>query len=229
MSAAKIHAQAIISPEAKIGAGVEVSAFAVVGASVELGEGCVLHPHAVVSGPSKFGARNVFHSFCVIGGDPQDYTFGGERVELEAGDGNIYREYVTISRGTIKGGGITRIGNNNFFLAYAHVGHDCEIGSHTLFVNGATLAGHVSVEDFVTVGALCIYRGEHRDYPGCAAVFAGRDRAENQVLWAEHDRAGAQGIFRGADQDAAESVPGAGALEEEHDAGARSDAERASR
>ena len=153
MSAAKIHAQAIVSPEAKIGAGAEVGAFAVVGAGVEFGEGCVLYPHAVVNGPSKFGARNVFHSFCVIGGDPQDYTFGGERVGLEAGDGNTYREYVTISRGTAKGGGITRIGNNNFFLAYSHVGHDCQIGSNTLFVNGATLAGHVTVEDFVTVGA----------------------------------------------------------------------------
>ena len=153
MSAARIHAQAIVSPEAKIGAGAEVGAFAVVGAGVEFGEGCVLHPHAVVNGPSKFGAKNVFHSFCVIGGDPQDYTFGGERVGLEAGDGNTYREYVTISRGTAKGGGITRIGHNNFFLAYSHVGHDCQIGSNTLFVNGATLAGHVTVEDFVTVGA----------------------------------------------------------------------------
>ena len=153
MSAAKIHAQAIVSPEAKIGAGAEVGAFAVVGAGVEFGEGCVLHAHAVVNGPSKFGAKNVFHSFCVIGGDPQDYTFGGERVGLEAGDGNTYREYVTISRGTAKGGGITRLGNNNFFLAYSHVGHDCQIGSNTLFVNGATLAGHVTVEDFVTVGA----------------------------------------------------------------------------
>jgi UDP-N-acetylglucosamine acyltransferase len=153
MSAASIHAQAIVSPEAKIGAGAEVGAFAVVGAGVEFGEGCVLHPHAVVNGPAKFGAKNVFHSFCVIGGDPQDYTFGGERVGLEAGDGNTYREYVTISRGTAKGGGITRIGNNNFFLAYSHVGHDCQIGSNTLFVNGATLAGHVTVEDFVTLGA----------------------------------------------------------------------------
>ena len=153
MSAAKIHAQAIVSPEAKIGAGAEVGAFAVVGAGVEFGEGCVLHPHAVVNGPSKFGAKNVFHSFCVIGGDPQDYTFGGEHVGLEAGDGNTYREYVTISRGTAKGGGITRIGNNNFFLAYSHVGHDCQIGSNTLFVNGATLAGNVMVEDFVTIGA----------------------------------------------------------------------------
>jgi len=153
MSPAKIHAQAIVSPEAKIGAGVEVGAFAVVGAGVELGEGCVLHPHAVVQGPARFGARNVFYPFCLVGGDPQDYTFRGERVELEAGEGNIYRECVTISRGTVKGGETTRIGDNNFFLAYSHVGHDCQVGSNTLFVNGATLAGHVTVQDFVTVGA----------------------------------------------------------------------------
>jgi UDP-N-acetylglucosamine acyltransferase len=153
MSPAKIHPQANVSPEAKIGAGVEVGAFAVVGAGVELGEGCVLYPHAVVGGPARFGARNVFYPFCVIGGDPQDYTFRGERVELEAGEGNIYRECVTIGRGTVKGGKTTRVGNNNFFLAYSHVGHDCQVGSNTLFVNGATLAGHVTVEDFVTVGA----------------------------------------------------------------------------
>ena len=153
MSPAKIHPQAIVSPEAKIGAGVEVGAFAVVGAGVELGEGCVLYPHAVVDGPARFGARNAFYPFCVIGGDPQDYTFRGERVELEAGEGNIYRECVTIGRGTVKGGKTTRVGDNNFFLAYSHVGHDCQVGSNTLFVNGATLAGHVTVEDFVTVGA----------------------------------------------------------------------------
>jgi len=153
MSDGKIHAQAVVSPAAKLGAGVEVGAFAVVGANVELGEGCVLHPHAVVQGPSKFGARNVFHPFCVIGGDPQDYTFRGEHVELVAGNGNIFREHVTISRGTKKGGGVTRIGNDNFFLAYSHIGHDCQVGSNTLFVNGATLAGHVTVQDFVTLGA----------------------------------------------------------------------------
>jgi len=153
MNSAKIHAQAMVSPEAKIGAGVEVGAFAVVGASVELGEGCVLHPHAVVYGPSRFGVKNVFHPFCVVGGDPQDYTFQGEPVELLAGDENIFREHVTISRGTKKGGGVTRLGNSNFFLSYSHVGHDCRVGSHTLFVNGATLAGHVTVEDYVTLGA----------------------------------------------------------------------------
>ena len=148
-----IHAQAVISPEAKLAKGVQVGAFAVVGPGVELGEGCVLHAHAMVQGPAKFGPGNVFHSFCVVGGDPQDYTFAGEHVELEAGEENIFREYVTISRGTKKGGGVTRIGSKNFFLAYSHVGHDCQVGSNTLFVNGATLAGHVTVQDFVTIGA----------------------------------------------------------------------------
>jgi UDP-N-acetylglucosamine acyltransferase len=153
MSNAKIHAHALVSPTAKIAEGVEVGAFAVVGADVELGANCVVHPHAVISGPSKFGARNIFHSFSVIGGDPQDYTFRGERVELVAGDGNIFREHVTVTRGTQKGGGVTRLGNDNFFLAYSHVGHDSQVGNGTLFVNGATLAGHVTVQDFVTVGA----------------------------------------------------------------------------
>jgi len=148
-----IHPQAIVSPEAKLGADVRIGAYAVVGEGVELGDGCVLHEHAVVRGPSKFGAGNVIHPFCVIGGDPQDYTFRDERVELIAGEENIFREYVTISRGTVKGGGVTRVGNKNFFLAYSHVGHDCQIGSNTLFVNGATLAGHVTVQDFVTLGA----------------------------------------------------------------------------
>src|SRR5271165_94894 len=149
----QIHEHAVVSSDAKLAKGVQVGAFAVVGAGVELGEGCVVHPHAVVHGPAKFGAGNEFHHFCVIGGDPQDYSFAGEHVELGVGDENIFREYVTISRGTKKGGGVTRIGSKNFFLAYSHVGHDCQVGSKTLFVNGATLAGHVTVQDFVTIGA----------------------------------------------------------------------------
>jgi UDP-N-acetylglucosamine acyltransferase len=153
MSIGKIHPQAMVSPAAKVGEGVDIGAFAVVGAGVELGDGCDVHPHAVVYGPAKFGDRNIFHPFCVIGGDPQDYTFRGEHVELAVGDGNIFREHVTVSRGTTKGGGTTRIGNNNFFLSYSHVGHDCQIGNNTLFVNGATLAGHVTVQDFATLGA----------------------------------------------------------------------------
>ena len=151
----EIHPQAILAGSAKLGEGVKIGAGAVVGEEVELGDGCHLHPHAVVQGPSKFGENNVFHPFCVIGGEPQDYTFRGERAELIAGDGNIFREYVTVSRGTQKGGGKTVLGDDNFFLAYSHIGHDCRIGSNTLLVNGATLAGHVTIEDFVTIGALC--------------------------------------------------------------------------
>src|SRR6267142_4253110 len=123
---------------------------AVVAASAKLGKGVKIGPYAVVGGPSKFGKNNTFYSFSAIGGDPQDYTFRGERTEMVAGDGNIFREYVTVSRGTQKGGGKTFLGDGNFLLAYSHIGHDCSIGSNTLFVNGATLAGHVTVEDFAT-------------------------------------------------------------------------------
>lgn len=154
MTKSKIHPQAIVAASAKLGAHVQIGAFAVVGEEVEIGEGSVLHPHAVVQGPSKFGKNNVFHPFCVVGGDPQDYTYRSERVELVVGDGNIFREYVTVSRGTEKGGGRTCLGNDNFILAYSHIGHDCQIGSHNLLINGATLAGHVTMEDHATVGAL---------------------------------------------------------------------------
>jgi UDP-N-acetylglucosamine acyltransferase len=154
MSAPEIHPSASIAPTAKLAPGVKVGALAVVGDGVELGPGCLLYPHAVVYGPSRFGNANVFHPFSVVGGDPQDYTFAGERTELIAGDQNIFREYVTVSRGTKKGGGVTRIGNENFFLAYSHIGHDCQIGNQNLFVNAATLAGHVTIEDYATVGAL---------------------------------------------------------------------------
>jgi len=154
MSAPVIHPSSVVAASANLAPGVRVGAFAVIGEEVELGEDCEVHAHAVVSGPSRFGAANVFYPFCVIGGDPQDYTFAGERTELIAGDKNIFREYVSVSRGTNKGGGITRIGDENLFLAYSHIGHDCQIGSNNLFVNAATLAGHVTVEDFTTIGAL---------------------------------------------------------------------------
>jgi len=156
MSAPEIHPQAVVASSAKLAAGVKVGAYAVVGEEAELGEGCVLHAHATAGGPAKYGRNNVFYPFCAIGGDPQDYTFRGERTELLVGDGNIFREYVTVNRGTVKGGGVTRIGNENFFLAYAHVGHDDQIGNQTLFVNGATLAGHVKVEDFATIGSFSV-------------------------------------------------------------------------
>ena len=152
MSSSPVHELAIVAASAKIGSGVRVGAYAVIGDHVELGEGCVLHSHALVQGPSKIGRNNVFHPFCSVGGDPQDFRFQGEKTELEVGDGNTFREYVTISRGTVGGGGKTTIGSGNLFLASSHVGHDCHVGDHILFVNGATLAGHVTVEDYATIG-----------------------------------------------------------------------------
>jgi UDP-N-acetylglucosamine acyltransferase len=151
----EIHSHAIISPRARIGAGVQIGAYAVVGDDVELGDGCVLQHHAVVQGPARLGRGNRIYPFAVIGGDPQDLTFGGESVSLEIGDENIFREFCTVNRGTAKGGGVTRVGSHNLIMNYAHIGHDDQIGSHTVFVNGATLAGHVTVEDYATIGAFC--------------------------------------------------------------------------
>lgn len=151
----EIDSRASIAKSARIGNRVRIGPFAVVGEEVELGENCVVEPHAVIRGPAKIGAENRFDSFSAIGGDPQDLTYSGERVFLEIGDKNLFREFVTISRGTKKGGGTTRIGSRNMFMAYAHVAHDCQVGNDTLFVNGGTLAGHVSVEDHATIGAFC--------------------------------------------------------------------------
>lgn len=154
MSKHEIHAQAVVSPGAKLGEGVSVAAFAVIGPHVTLGDGCIVHSHAVIQGPSKFGEKNIFHPFCAVGVDPQDLTFHGERTELVVGEGNTFRESVTVSRGTKKGGGTTKIGSNNLFMAYTHIGHDTVVGDHTIFANAATVAGHVVIEDHATVGAL---------------------------------------------------------------------------
>lgn len=151
----QIDARAMISPGARIGARSRIDAFAVIGDEVELGEGCVVHPHAVVRGPARIGRENIFHPFCSIGGAPQDLTYAGERTELVIGDANVFHEYVTVNRGTAKGGGVTRVGSKNLFMAYSHVAHDCVVGDSTVFANGATLAGHVTVEDFAGVGAFC--------------------------------------------------------------------------
>jgi UDP-N-acetylglucosamine acyltransferase len=153
MTMQAIHAQAVVAPSAKLGAGVQVGAYAVIGENVEIGEGCILHAHAVIQGPSRFGKNNVFHPFCSVGADPQDLKFQGERTELIAGDSNVFRENVTVSRGTVGGGAKTVIGSGNLFMAYSHIAHDCHVCDNTVFANGATLAGHVEVEDFVSIGA----------------------------------------------------------------------------
>jgi len=149
----EIDPRAIVSSSANIGSGARVGAFAVVGDEVELGGDCVLEPHAVVRGPARIGRKNIFDSFCSVGGDPQDLKFSGERTELVVGDAKRFREFSTVSRGTTQGGGVTRIGSNNLFMAYSHIAHDCIVGSHTVFANGATLAGHVTIEDYANVGA----------------------------------------------------------------------------
>ncbi|MGC2416918.1 MAG: acyl-ACP--UDP-N-acetylglucosamine O-acyltransferase [Candidatus Acidiferrales bacterium] len=152
-----IDPRAVVSPSAKLGNCVQVGAFAVVGDEVELGDGCVVESHAVVSGPSTFGRKNHFFSFSIVGGDPQDLTYTGQRVRLEVGDENEFREFCTVHRGTIKGGGVTRLGSHNLIMAYAHIGHDCQIGNHVILTNGAQLAGHSVVEDYAGISAFCLF------------------------------------------------------------------------
>jgi len=150
-----IHPTAIIDPSAKIPAFCEIGPYCIVAPGVELGMNCKLHAHVVLGGPSKFGCDNEIYPFAVVGGDPQDITYRGEPTHLEVGDRNVIREYVTITRGTLKGGGTTRVGNDTMIMAYTHIGHDSVIGDHAMLINGATLAGHVSVEEWAVVGALC--------------------------------------------------------------------------
>ncbi|HEY4932892.1 MAG TPA: acyl-ACP--UDP-N-acetylglucosamine O-acyltransferase [Terriglobales bacterium] len=150
-----IHPTAIVDPSAKVPASCSIGAYCVIRADVELGENCQLLSHVVVGGPTKIGSDNQIHSFAVIGGAPQDITYRGEPTRLEIGDRNIIREYVTITRGTAKGTGVTRVGSDVLIMAYTHIGHDCEIGDHSMLINGATLAGHVTVEEWAVVGALC--------------------------------------------------------------------------
>jgi UDP-N-acetylglucosamine acyltransferase len=146
---ASIHPTAVVEASAKLGASVQVGAFCYIGDEVEVGDNTRFGPHCSVHGPTRIGRDNRFIGHCAIGGEPQDKKYGGERVELEIGDGNVFREFVTINRGTGNGGGVTRIGDDNWMLAYTHVAHDCMIGSHCVFSNNATLAGHVSVGDHV--------------------------------------------------------------------------------
>src|SRR5579862_831529 len=119
--------RSVVSPSARLGEGVKIGAFAIVGDEVELGDGCELMPHAVVRGPARIGRNNLFHPFCSIGGDPQDLTYAGERTDLLVGDSNIFHECMTVNRGTGKGGGTTRVGSHNLFMAYSHVAHDCRV------------------------------------------------------------------------------------------------------
>ncbi|HEX5123386.1 MAG TPA: acyl-ACP--UDP-N-acetylglucosamine O-acyltransferase [Rhodanobacteraceae bacterium] len=165
-----IHATAIVDPAARIGANVSIGAYSVIGAGVEIGEGTTIGPHVVIEGTTRIGRDNRIFQFASIGAIPQDKKYGGEESELVIGDRNHIREFVTLNRGTGEGGGATRIGSDNWIMAYAHVAHDCTVGNHTIFSNNATLAGHVSVGDYAILSG---FAGVHQFCRIGAHAFVG--------------------------------------------------------
>lgn len=147
-----ISDKAIVDKSAKIAANVEISPFAVIGPNVEIGEGTWVGPHVVINGPTKIGHHNKIYQFSSIGEAPQDKKYAGEPTRLEIGDNNTFRESTTVSRGTVTGGGLTKVGNDNLFMAYVHIAHDCIVGNNVTFSNNASLAGHVTVDDYANLG-----------------------------------------------------------------------------
>jgi UDP-N-acetylglucosamine acyltransferase len=154
-----IHPTAIVDPAARIGSGVSIGAYSIVGADVEIGEGTSIGPHVVIEGATRIGRDNRIFQFASIGAIPQDKKFGGEKSALVIGDRNLIREFVTLNRGTAEGGGATRIGSDNWIMAYVHVAHDCTVGDHAIFSNNATLAGHVAIGDYAILSG---FSGVHQ-------------------------------------------------------------------
>jgi UDP-N-acetylglucosamine acyltransferase len=152
--AGNIHPTALVAPGAELGAGVEVGAYAVIGAGVQIGANTRVGPHAVIDGPTLIGADNQIFQFASVGSAPQDKKYKGEPTRLEIGDRNVIRECVTLNRGTTKDQGVTRIGSDNLFMAYAHVAHDSVVGNQCVLANNATLGGHVHLGDWVIMGGL---------------------------------------------------------------------------
>jgi UDP-N-acetylglucosamine acyltransferase len=148
----QIDQRADIHPSARIAEGVTIGPWTVIGADVEIGEGTEVASHVVIKGPTRIGKNNKIYQFASVGEDPQDKKYNGEKTLLEIGDNNVIREFCTLNRGTAQGGGVTRIGDGNLFMAYVHIAHDCLIGNHTIFANNASLSGHVTVHDFVILG-----------------------------------------------------------------------------
>ena len=149
-----IDARAVVSPQARIAADVDIGPFSVIGADVEVGAGTWIGPHAVVNGPTRIGVDNKIYQFASIGDAPQDKKYKGEPTRLEIGDRNVFRESVTVNRGTVTGTGLTRIGNDNLLMAYSHVAHDCRLGDQIVMANCATLGGHVELGNWVIMGGL---------------------------------------------------------------------------
>lgn len=181
----RIHATAIVADSARIAEDAEIGACTVIGEDVEIGSGTHVGSHVVINGPTRIGRDNRIYQFASVGDDPQDKKYAGEPTRLTIGDRNTIREYCTISRGTVQDEGETRIGDDNWIMAYVHIAHDCRIGSNTVFANNATLGGHVHVGDWVTfagfsgahqfcrIGAhsfLGMYSGANRDVPAYLMV-----------------------------------------------------------
>jgi UDP-N-acetylglucosamine acyltransferase len=149
-----IDSRAVISPQAQIGTGVQIGPFSIIGADVIIGDGTWIGPHAVINGPTRIGTDNKIFQFASLGDAPQDKKYNGEPTRLEIGDRNVFRESVTVNRGTTHDKGVTHIGNDNLLMAYSHVAHDCHLGDNIVMANCATLGGHVEVGDWVTLGGL---------------------------------------------------------------------------
>jgi UDP-N-acetylglucosamine acyltransferase len=154
--ATRIHPAAIIDPRASLAGDVEVGPYSIVGPDVEIGAGTRIGPHVVIGAHTRIGARNTFFQYSSIGEAPQDKKYKGEPTRLEIGDDNTIREFCTLNRGTAQDAGVTRIGNNNWIMAYVHMAHDCQVGDHTIFANNAQLAGHVHVGDYAILGGFTV-------------------------------------------------------------------------
>ncbi len=154
-----IDERAFVHPDAELDSGVEIGPFCVIDKNVKIGKGSRLSANIFITGNTEIGENCYFAPFSSIGAEPQDLTYRGEETKVKIGNNNIFREFITVHRGTVKGGGITSIGNNNYFMAYTHIAHDCKVGNETIFINGATLGGHVKVDDFATIGA---FSGVHQ-------------------------------------------------------------------
>jgi len=154
-----IHTTAIVHPGAKLASGVSVGPYSIIGEHVEIGEGSTIGPHVLIEGRTRIGVKNRIFGFSALGGAPQDKKYGGEATSLEIGDRNTIREFCTFNCGTAQDTGTTRLGNDNWIMAYVHIAHDCQVGNHTTFANAATLAGHVHVGDYAVLGG---FTGAHQ-------------------------------------------------------------------
>jgi len=172
-----IHPSAIVEPGAQLHPSVCVGPYSIIGAHVVIGEGSTVGSHCVIEGHTTIGRNNTIHNYAALGAAPQDKKYAGEPTRLVIGDGNTIREFCTFNAGTVSGGGITRIGNDNLFMAYVHLAHDCQIGNHTIFANNSQLAGHVEVGDWVILGGFTVVRqflrlGAHSFTAMCSLLFA---------------------------------------------------------